>query len=113
MLAMAPMATNPDENFEIEHPVLGTAPVYRLREGIERFYITDINNPAASAVAQSQLPVSWDIVATEVSWYNHIPGGSNVLYMDGHVEFVKYPSDRYPVTEEFAILCEEIGRLGI
>ena len=113
MLAMAPMATNPDENFEIEHPVLGTAPVYRLREGIERFFITDINNPAASAVAQSQLPVSWDIVATEVSWFNHIPGGSNVLYMDGHVEFVKYPSDRYPVTEEFAILCEAIGWGGV
>ncbi|HUW60558.1 MAG TPA: H-X9-DG-CTERM domain-containing protein [Candidatus Bathyarchaeia archaeon] len=22
---------------------------------------------------------------------NHIPGGNNVLYMDGHVEFIKYP----------------------
>nr|AUN37043.1 hypothetical protein [uncultured bacterium] len=29
------------------------ATIYRLREGIERFYITDINNPAASAAAQS------------------------------------------------------------
>ncbi len=27
--------------------------IYRLREGIERFFITDINNPAASATAQS------------------------------------------------------------
>jgi prepilin-type processing-associated H-X9-DG protein len=22
--------------------------------------------------------------------FNHIPGGSNVLYMDGHVGFVRY-----------------------
>ncbi len=22
--------------------------------------------------------------------FNHIPGGSNILYMDGHVEFTKY-----------------------
>ena len=27
--------------------------LYRLREGIERFFITDINNPAGSAMAQS------------------------------------------------------------
>ena len=24
--------------------------------------------------------------------FAHIPGGINVLYMDGHVEFKKYPS---------------------
>jgi len=28
--------------------------------------------------------------------FNHVPGGSNVLYMDGHVEFVRY-SVEYPV----------------
>jgi prepilin-type processing-associated H-X9-DG protein len=24
--------------------------------------------------------------------FNHIPGGANILFMDGHVEFVKYPA---------------------
>ena len=24
--------------------------------------------------------------------FNHIPGGCNVLYMDGHVEFAKFPT---------------------
>jgi prepilin-type processing-associated H-X9-DG protein len=24
---------------------------------------------------------------------NHIPGGCNVLYMDGHVQFIKYGTD--------------------
>jgi len=28
--------------------------------------------------------------------FNHVPGGANVLYLVGHVEFVKYNSD-YPV----------------
>ena len=78
--------------------------IYRLREGIERFMITDINNPGASAMAQSELPVSWDYQrfspgddrGAPVSDFNHVPGGSNVLYMDGHVEFAKYPSQYRP-----------------
>ncbi len=65
--------------------------VYRLREGIERFLISDINNPAASATAQSETPISADLCATKVEAYNHVPGGSNVLFMDGHVQFFKYP----------------------
>lgn len=64
--------------------------VYRLREGIERFLITDINNPAASAKAQSELFIMFDALSTEGYAYNHIPGGSNVLYLDGHVAFQKY-----------------------
>ena len=77
--------------------------VYRLREGIERFMITDINNPAGSASAQSELAVMWDSAHTIygsdnvlTSEFNHIPGGSNVLYMDGHVSFIKYPGE-FPV----------------
>lgn len=73
----------------------------RLREGIERFFVTDINNPAASAKAQSSIFLMYDawaanntgnpgLAGDSVSFFNHIPGGSNLLYMDGHVEFVKY-----------------------
>jgi prepilin-type processing-associated H-X9-DG protein len=68
--------------------------VYRYREGIERFFITDINNPAATATAQSQIAVLSDMVNSngeEIGQFNHIPGGGNVLYMDGHVDFIKYP----------------------
>ena len=64
--------------------------VYRLREGIERFMITDINNPAASAQAQSETWIMADVLATVSEDYNHVPGGSNVLYMDGHVAFLRY-----------------------
>ncbi len=76
-----------------------------LAEGIERFFITDINNPAAGSTAQSALPVMYDSWGMEVmlnpglnhhergvSKFNHVPGGGNVLYMDGHVEFVRFQS---------------------
>jgi prepilin-type processing-associated H-X9-DG protein len=65
--------------------------LYRLREGIERFFITDINNPAASTMAQSELWIMWDDVsAARPDMMNHVPGGCNVLYMDGHVQFLRY-----------------------
>ncbi len=72
---------------------VGSVNFYRLREGIERFFISDINNPAASALAQSDIWVHFDSASTEIVQYNHIPGGGNVLYMDGHVTFLRYPSD--------------------
>ncbi len=72
--------------------------IYRLREGIERFLVTDINNPAASAQAQSNIFVMFDIVSMNASDFNHVPGGANVLYMDGHVEFTRYPSPKAPVS---------------
>jgi prepilin-type N-terminal cleavage/methylation domain-containing protein/prepilin-type processing-associated H-X9-DG protein len=80
---------------------VGSVTLYRLREGIERFFISDINNPAASAQAQSDIYVYYDAITPRVEWYNHVPGGANVLYMDGHVEFLKYPSES-PVTVAYA-----------
>lgn len=80
--------------------------IYRLREGIERFAITDINNPAASQSAQSTLPIMWDTVSAAVAGgvdFNHVPGGANVLHLDGHVAFVRYPGP-FPVSEGFAVL---------
>lgn len=66
--------------------------IYRLREGVERFMITDINNPGASALAQSSLWIMSDLLgsAGAMKYFNHLPGGCNVLFMDGHVEFIRY-----------------------
>lgn len=88
----------------------GETTLYRLREGIERFLITDINNPAGSAMAQSELAVMHDTVSTVVSNFNHIPGGGNVLYMDGHVQFVRYPGE-FPVSVTWAWMVGNIGDL--
>ncbi len=71
----------------------GDKTAYRLREGIERFFVSDINNPAASAVAQSEIPVMYDNIHTNVSRFNHVPGGCNILFMDGHVKFIRYPGE--------------------
>jgi len=91
--------------------------VYRLRDGIERFLITDINNPASSAKAQSEIPIQWDAYAAmgvdytrqyyiaNPGGFNHVPGGSNVLYMDGHVEFVRYPV-KWPLSSNWVVLFE-------
>ncbi len=66
--------------------------IFRLREGIERFFITDINNPAASSQCQTRVAVMWDVVDDDhAGHFNHMPGGSNVLFMDGHVEFMRWP----------------------
>ena len=73
--------------------------------GIERFLVTDIDDPTASAKAASEIPIMWDTISGDpdqlLSEFNHIPGGCNVLYMDGHVEFVKYQT-KFPVTSFFA-----------
>ena len=86
----------------------GINTLYRLREGIERFLITDINNPAASAKAQSEIFIYADKIQEDPQHFNHVPGGGNVLYMDGHVEFIKYPGE-FPFSQLMATRAKEIG----
>ncbi len=92
-----------DESFEVSSAYEGTQAgggnvIHRLRVGIERFLITDINNPAASAKGASEIPVVWDHITTNVIDFAHVPGGANILYLDGHVEYSKYPGERFPMT---------------
>ena len=77
--------------------------VYRLREGGERFTVEDICDPSASEVAQSDIFVMYDWISAKAEDFNHVPGGCNVLFMDGHVEFIQYPSTRAPVIEPLAV----------
>lgn len=86
----------------------GSDTLYRLREGIERFLITDINNPAATARAQSETFIMMDRLSTVVSEFNHVPGGANVLYLDGHVEFVRF-DEREPVLPDVALVFGEMS----
>jgi prepilin-type N-terminal cleavage/methylation domain-containing protein/prepilin-type processing-associated H-X9-DG protein len=81
--------------------------IFKTREGVERFLITDINNPAASSLSQSIVPIMADMITgflldlweSNQTRFNHLPGGSNVLYMDGHVEFIKWIGGE-PVLQE-------------
>jgi len=94
-------------HFPTDEPIGGGAPggtIYVLKEGIERFMVADINNPAATAKGQSDIPIMWDWIArpaedgVDLAVFNHIPGGANVLYMDGHVAWSRYPSDEHPTS---------------
>lgn len=81
--------------------------VLPLREGIERFLLTDINNPAGTAKAQSTVPV-----LIEIAGWKHKKSaddfyGANVLYMDGHVEYVRLGT--FPVVP---VVLDELSGLG-
>jgi prepilin-type N-terminal cleavage/methylation domain-containing protein/prepilin-type processing-associated H-X9-DG protein len=105
-VAAAPGANAYDGDIDYQNDDSVDITLYRLREGIERFFITDINNPAASAQAQSEIPVMFDMASSSAGEFNHVPGGENVLYMDGHVEFLKFPSD-FPATRAFVSLVSQ------
>jgi beta-lactamase regulating signal transducer with metallopeptidase domain len=89
-----PMASEPHEldpdSAHMYDTSEGTMRSMQLREGIERFFITDINNPAAGAQAQSKLPVLWELPDPAAE-------KGMVLYMDGHIEWV--PVGEFPLTE--------------
>ena len=96
---------SPTQWLTVQQKLDDLGPVPRLRIGIERFFITDINNPGASAKSASEIPVMWDETAVygEPNTFNHVPGGGNVLYMDGHVEFLRWPSE-FPINDLGMIL---------
>jgi prepilin-type processing-associated H-X9-DG protein len=79
--------------------------IHRLQEGAERFTMTGINGPGGSAYWQSMIPVL--IERPE----NHMLVGGNVLFMDGHVEFIRYPG-KWPMTEKTINALKELDAMG-
>jgi len=63
---------------------------FAVKDGVERF----IKNADGSAVTQHQIPIMIERPG------HHQPNGGHVLYMDGYVEFIKYPG-KFPMTEKF------------
>ncbi len=100
-----------------------TGSVRRLKDGVARFAITDINNPSAGAMADSTLVVMFDTFGSFADAdsaaggivFNHIPGGCNVLYQDGHVAFVPYRA-ALPVLDDAENGCglpRQVGHYGL
>ncbi len=98
-----------DEDYPLETAantfgeIAGRDRLVRLREGIERIFITDINNPGASSRAASDVVILHDAVSPEPEHFNHVPGGANVLYLDGHVEFQKWVPNPGNLNGEFPV----------
>lgn len=101
-------------------------PILPLREGIERFLITDINNPAATSASQSTIPVLVEIATWKYKKSVDRYKGANVLYMDGHVEFVRYQQrpgvpadasgteqDEFPVSAAWALITNAALDAGL
>ncbi|MCC6697184.1 MAG: DUF1559 domain-containing protein [Candidatus Hydrogenedentes bacterium] len=65
--------------------------ILRLRDQVT----VEAESPGMQPVAQYQIPVMFDRDFT-----HHIPAGINVLYMDGHVDFLKM-GDKFPAVQWF------------
>lgn len=77
---------------------------YHLRVGVEHLYFTEIEYPRTSLSARMDIPVL-------IQWPREgEDAGGNVLFLSGHVEFIKYPG-RWPMTEKtIGILKDLAGR---
>lgn len=72
---------------------------------------TDSNNPVGSAKAQTDIAVMWDRIGVSgrsKDGFVHIPSGINMLYMDGHVEFSKYPADSGKIGNERTAIVDRV-----
>jgi prepilin-type N-terminal cleavage/methylation domain-containing protein/prepilin-type processing-associated H-X9-DG protein len=96
-------------------PATGEAiTLIRTREGAERFLITDINNPAAATASAATMPILWDKWRTDQGRpmpgnLNHV-AGANVLFLDCHVEFAKYPQ---PANSKFWMVSKSAANDGM
>lgn len=81
--------------------------INRLSTDIARFLVTDINTLfEGEGTADSRTPIMWDQISTNISDFNHVPAGINILYMDGHVAFERYDilGENFPATPVSAAL---------
>jgi len=81
--------------------------VSRLREGVQRFFTADATNSDDLARIASEIPVLMDRPGRHAADYSHVPGGANVLFMDGHVEFIRH-DERAPAHAGMAAIIEPI-----
>ena len=82
-----------------------------LRQGVERFFLGDEAASSAPVAMRSQIPVIIERPSRHRTIRNESEAyGGNVLYLDGHVEFVVYPG-KWPMTEKTIELLGQLDRL--
>ncbi|MBI4557861.1 MAG: DUF1559 domain-containing protein [Candidatus Hydrogenedentes bacterium] len=76
---------------------------FLMRDNVAKVFISDINDPAKDAEGSSRIPVLYDSMHFQGTYTSNHGVGGNVLFLDGHVEFKKYPdpSFRLPYTRNF------------
>ena len=86
---------------------VGKNVIYRLGSNVDRFLISDINVIITGLeIGASVVPIMWDQISTDITEFSHVPAGQNVLYLDGHVEFIRYEkgSTKFPTSPLYAAL---------
>lgn len=83
----------------------GTSCIFRSSFSSDQEY----EEAVAGLRETSEIPIMWDRPYTDTSKFSHVPAGGNVLYLDGHVEFVEF-GEKFPMTETMARLLEERPR---
>lgn len=76
--------------------------LYHLREGVGQEFIKNINQPGLSEVSESDIPVIITLPEPDAD-------GAEVLFMDGHVKFIKYGT--FPVTKRIIEGLESLDPL--
>ncbi len=55
-----------------------------------------------------------DKLTSDPSLYNHIPGGANILFFDGHVEFLRYQENGpAPVNKGVATATNALEKINL
>jgi prepilin-type processing-associated H-X9-DG protein len=92
------------QDLEIVLPSSKTVTLYYLRQGVERFFITDTESAAEAARMRADIALLWDkselaqnaensgaAAEGQLKVWPHAPNGANVLFLDGHVETAQAP----------------------
>ncbi len=104
-----------DEDWSYTDAYGGEHQILRLREGMERkekkFFVDNSEGGTdPNRNVQSQIAIMFDRFDSRGDGlWHHKPHGINVLYMDGHVKFIKYPG-RYPCNDAWPELADAVKR---
>jgi len=84
------------------------AMAYRLQLGVERKVFPDVSSEDDAKLAQGKILVQHDTISSRAGDFNHDPGGVNAVYMDGHVEFIKFPG-KFPSQRAWYLLMGSLN----
>ena len=94
-----------DEDFPVgdANGSAGTPNLLRVRIGVERLLAKEPLDRDETDALLARIPVL-------IEWPTHhdVPGG-NVLFLDGHVEFIPYPGP-FPMTERFIATLRDMNK---
>jgi prepilin-type processing-associated H-X9-DG protein len=89
-----------DDPYDYGHGPGGGNTFYRMAVNVSRLFIVDVNNPALVSESDATIPVLFDSPSDAgFVKMSHLPLGGNVLFLDGHVEFRKYNSSSFGMTD--------------